>query len=161
MAPDSYPIEAGWAELRDDGSIVSAGMLIKRPSGWTDWSPSSGRIHGITRADLLESGQPAELVVEALEATLGDRLVYSDAPEAEAMWADRLYRHVGLMRRWRIGDAIARMATFVGDQADQDILEQYLGSSRPHRAEADARLLATAYASLRDRWRARRGLGHA
>ena len=85
----SYPISCG---------LVVGGhsyyWIIKPEPTWSDWSPQSQLIHGLTRDDLLQHGIPASQVrTEILAALANQDTVYSDAPQFERLWGNKLGLH--------------------------------------------------------------------
>jgi DNA polymerase III epsilon subunit-like protein len=78
----SYPIEVGL--VATDGREYQA--LIRPQPDWTDWSPGSEKIHGISRATLMAEGQPADMVARQVLAFIGDSIIYSDAPTCDDIW---------------------------------------------------------------------------
>ena len=77
-------------------------------------------------------------------------MVFSDAPEREAQWPDRLYKAAGRTRRWRIGDALAVAQPLVRTPPDHEYWRWFrLERPRSHRAASDAIALAQVYAHLR------------
>lgn len=155
LSPKSYPIEVGWAEVLPDGAIRSEALLVCPAPSWVDWSSEAERIHGITRRQLADHGRPIDEVVAALDAAFGSGVAFSDAPDAESRWTNRLYAAAGRKRAWRIGDAIPLLRAIAATEADSSWLSAHLEEPRRHRADADARVLAEAYAELRRRRRAR------
>ena len=151
LSASSFPIEVGWAEVLVDGSVRSKAMLIRPADGWVDWAEQAERIHGISRGQLEELGRPATEVVEELDVAFGDDTVLSDNPAWEVMWTDRLYLAAGRERPWRIGNAIALLRATAASSSDDFWLSAHLEDTRLHRADADAAVLAEAYAELRRR----------
>ncbi len=151
LSAASYPIEVGWAEVLPDGSVQSQAILIRPDRDWTDWSAEAEGIHGIERTQLDDLGQPIDQVVAALDAAFGTRVAFSDAPQWEVIWTDRLYRAAGRRRRWRIGDALPLLRATAASNRDNIWLSVHLADTRLHRADADARVLAEAFAELRRR----------
>ena len=79
----SYPISVG---------LVLGGRsyyweIAPKPE-WTDWSDSSEKIHGLSLSHLKENGQPATEVCQQLQEVIGThRIIYSDQPSWESLWA--------------------------------------------------------------------------
>lgn len=153
LDPSSYPFEAGWATVHPDLSITSNAILIVPEPDWTDWSPQAEQVHCIRRCWLDEHGRPALEVAEAMNSVFGSGVVFSDAPQFEALWTRRLYDAVGLRRTWRIGDAIPLLRATAPSKADNSWLSAHLEDTRLHRADLDALVLAEGYVEMRRRRR--------
>ena len=104
LSGKSYPIEVAWSD--QEGQIES--LLINPehyPANWTDWDPSSERIHGLSRAYLVEHGKPPLMVAERMNQQLQDQVLYSDAPEYDGVWLRRLFDAAGLEAAFELADA--------------------------------------------------------
>lgn len=86
----SFPIEVGWALPNGD---VEAHLIVPAV-GWTEWSPKSEAIHGLSLDYLIREGRPvAEVAARVLEVfSAPDAIVASDNPRWEQMWLNRLMR---------------------------------------------------------------------
>src|SRR6266404_3436249 len=94
----SYPIEIGWAIPFGE----ERGFLIRPATGWTYWSAVAEEVfHGISRDVLLREGISTAEAVRQLETALIRHEVYSEDPEQDGWWLERLYRATG--QRCRIG----------------------------------------------------------
>jgi hypothetical protein len=84
----SFPIEIGWCNV--DG--LGEAHLIRPNPDWTEWSPASERIHGISREQLAAEGEPVGLVARRAAAALANEghAVLSDAVTYDQTWLDRL-----------------------------------------------------------------------
>lgn len=104
LSGKSYPIEVAWSDL--EGNIESW-LIDPRhyPDDWTDWDPSSERLHGLSRAYLAEHGKPPLTVAQRMNAQLRDQRLYSDAPEYDGFWLRRLYEAAGLKAAFELADA--------------------------------------------------------
>lgn len=151
LAPDSFPIEVGWAVVGADLTITSDAILIVPQADWTDWHPQAEKVHGIRRCWLDQYGLPALEVAEAMNRVFGTGVVFSDAPAWEEMWTRRLYDAVGVRRTWRIGDAIPLLRATAPSKDDNHWLTFHLLDTRLHRADADALVLADGYVEMRRR----------
>lgn len=147
----SWPIEVGWATVAADLSVTATAILIRPEPDWLDWSIQAQGVHGIDLAFAREHGHPASQVAEALNEAFGSGVVFSDACEWEVQWTKRLFAAVGVQRTWRIGDALPLLRATASTASDNHWLTARLSERRPHRADADARLLAEAYSELRRR----------
>ena len=104
LSGKSYPIEVAWSDL--EGNIES--WLINPqnyPDGWTDWDPSSERLHGLSRVYLAEHGKPPLMVAQRMNQQLREQRLYSDAPEYDGFWLRRLFEAAGLEPEFRLADA--------------------------------------------------------
>jgi hypothetical protein len=149
----SYPIEVGYASLNfENGEIVSDGFLIAPERNWFDWSKESEKIHGIPRVDCIQYGTPANEAALQLNTVFGNNPVFCDAPSFDGMWNRRLFEYRGdfkpTFKIQSIWDLI--MGFLPEEEIDYDILIAWrmeavriLSTPNPHRAEADARLLAS------------------
>jgi len=93
LSESSFPIEIAWID--QDGRSES--HLIRPANTWLEdgcpgWSAVSEKVHGISLQRLMAEGHPvtdvALRVVEVLSAE--GALVYSDAPEWDATWLEKL-----------------------------------------------------------------------
>jgi hypothetical protein len=141
LGSNSFPTELGWAIISEDGSVESSSCLIKPPSRWTlyanAWSAASERLTGITREMLERNGLlPSDAMKGFLEA-VGDRELFSDAPDFDSYWLGMLIEAAGTsIQLSKIGDA-------------KDLVERMEVSGPCHRAETDARRLALAFVAAR------------
>ncbi|QPH53962.1 hypothetical protein [Pontivivens ytuae] len=150
----SWPIEIGFAWIGRNGSVASTGWLIQPDPSWdeADWSPASAAVHGIPRP-ALEAAVPAAEVAAWAREVIGDAVLLSDAPTFDQRWLDRLLAAGGIGEGPKIHDLDAAAAdAFSARSLDDEgpILALYKALDRaphPHRAEADARGLAEAWAA--------------
>lgn len=84
---DSYPIEVG--VVLADGQKYCA--LIKPAFDWHFWSGEAEAVHGLSRELVIEHGKPVWMVVNELNAFLGNRVAYSDGWVVDKPWLSRLY----------------------------------------------------------------------
>jgi hypothetical protein len=101
----SYPISVAWND--DQGTIE---RLLIDPSGvasWgeADWSAQAESVHGLDRERLRKNGWPPDYVVERLIASVPSGELYSDAPEFDERWLDRLFTVVGIPRPFTVRHA--------------------------------------------------------
>jgi hypothetical protein len=153
LADDSYPIEIGWAA--EDGSTEA--HLIRPAPSWSDWDPAAEAVHGITREQLRDEGEPHEQVARRTLEALGGHDLFVSAPSWDGKWMSVLLRSVGLPRhalrlkdsddahRQAVGeilhgrvtdDEIALVAARLLGQARREVV---VGAPR-HRALADAQV---------------------
>jgi hypothetical protein len=152
LAKESYPIEVGYARLDlSSGEIISDGFLIAPEKSWFDWSPESEKIHGINRIDCVQYGTSAMVAAENLNERFGTNPVFCDAPSFDGMWNRRLFETVDFKPSFKILSIWDLIMGFLPeDDVDVDIMFAWrmeavriLSTPNPHRAEADARLLAS------------------
>jgi len=86
----SYPIEVAW--VSHDLSRGWSG-LIRPATGWgeLDWNPESGKVHGISRHQLVMVGMDPCEVAARLNADLAGAEVLSDSPGTDGRWLQTLY----------------------------------------------------------------------
>jgi hypothetical protein len=94
LAKLSYPIEVAW--VFEDGTGES--HLIHPAVGWTDWDDSAAQIHRISRAELLNSGEPHGDVARRMLAILTGHLLHASSPSWDGKWLSVLLRAAGLPR---------------------------------------------------------------
>jgi hypothetical protein len=90
---ESWPVEVGYAA--SDGA--EDGFLVARHRDWSmeHWDRNSANLHGISLADLDESGISAAAAVDRLAAKLSNTIVVSDAPAFENHWLRRMSTAAG------------------------------------------------------------------
>jgi hypothetical protein len=100
----SFPVEVAW--VAEDG--VGESHLIRPAPGWTEWSPASERIHGISRSRLEAEGEDHLAVARrVLEVLHPDRaVVFSDNPAFDGFWLDMLLTAAGCFPIPRLLDAV-------------------------------------------------------
>ena len=147
-----YPIEVGWC-----GADLSPISFLVRPlSTWgiDDWSPSSERIHGITRRCLLEAGADAYDVADWLNTACRGRTVLSDNPANDSAWLRKLYRDTKIEQEFTLLDAVHAAGVVAGlsglSQSEaQSLLDRiHRRFPHPHRAGPDARRSAAEFLVL-------------
>ncbi|QPH55658.1 hypothetical protein [Pontivivens ytuae] len=154
LSDRSWPIEIGFAWIGVDEAVHSTGRLIRPDPSWdeADWSPASAAVHGIPRP-ALAIAMPAAEVADWAREMIGEAVLLSDAPTFDQRWLDRLLAAGGISEGPKIHDLDAAAAdTFSARSLDEEgaILAFYKALDRtphPHRAEADARGLAEAWAA--------------
>lgn len=141
LAPESWPIEIGFAWLAHGRVAVRSTLIVPRRAWRRDvWSAEAEAMHGLTQETLL-SGRPADLVAADTDA-FADFVLVSDNAPWDQLWLDRLREgrerlEVRPLRRV----AIERL-----DGAALDLLALGLLRTRaPHRAGGDAGRLARAW----------------
>lgn len=91
---ESYPIEIAWGGAV--GGIESFLISPEDVLGWSDWSLHSQRIHGLKKKDLLVNGLSPVDVITKVGEKLEGRDVYSDNPDFDGMWFNKLYLGAGI-----------------------------------------------------------------
>jgi hypothetical protein len=94
LAKRSYPIEVAW--IFEDRR--SASYLIRPAPGWIDWDGEAEKLHGISRADILERGTPHDEVAHVMLDQLSDHAVHVTAPSWDGKWLSVLLRAASLPR---------------------------------------------------------------
>jgi hypothetical protein len=97
----SYPIEIGWVDETGAGES----HLIRPAPDWTSWSQASETIHGISREMLAREGRDHDWVARRVAEALAEAdAVYTDAPEWDQAWLDRLTDAAGLPPACQLAD---------------------------------------------------------
>jgi DNA polymerase III epsilon subunit-like protein len=153
-ALDGYPIETGWVYIAEGTeTLVSEGYLVRPTSDWTlhgHWDPRAEALHGITPEQLSAQGRPPQQVAQQMNRVLASRELFSDSALDEA-WLRQVFDEAGLepaftIRRFDAIRLIVQLAAgrgitkgrFASAQREAQRL-----APRTHRAEPDARHLAT------------------
>jgi hypothetical protein len=94
---DGFPIEVGWCD--QDGNSES--HLIRPAWNWTDWDIRAERVHGISREQLADRGEPyeaaAKLVADMLARCRREGvIVASDNPDYDREWLAKLLRRADI-----------------------------------------------------------------
>jgi hypothetical protein len=141
--PAAWPVEIGYAWLTDGGIARRSAIIAPRPD-WPlhAWSEAAADVHGISlRA--ARAGIDADRVAAETDA-FADFEVVSDNPRWDQMWLDRL-------RAGRPMIPVRSLKAVIGERLDAveaDAVALALFRTRaPHRAGADARRLAEAWAA--------------
>ena len=124
----SYPVEIAWIGV---GNNDFDSFLIKPEPHWIQWDEQAEATHGLSRSVITRVGLSAKEVVSRLDNDLINQEVFSDAPEWDGYWLDRLYNAAQKNRRW----ALKRVNI---DFSDRE------WSLMPHRALSDAEHIASA-----------------
>lgn len=135
---ESYPIEVGIC--LSNGETHS--WLIKPHVLWKDWSGKAAKIHGISREELETKGTDCIEVANALNALLGDELVYCDAWTFDSFWLHRLFKTSGIKHSFQI-ESISAILNDAQIERWQDVHNATIEDmSLPrHRASNDALIL--------------------
>jgi len=93
LGPQSYPIQIAWCDPY--GNIKSHMINVYLyPDHYRDWDPAAQKIHGLSRKHLMSIGKPPELVVEHMIEELSGKTIYTDAPDYDGFWVERLFQSV-------------------------------------------------------------------
>lgn len=134
----SYPIEV--AVALDNREIH--GFLIRPETHWTHWSEQAQALHGISRQELEQQGEPAKQVAQSLNDLLKGTVVYSDAWGFDNSWVGRLFHDVDVVPLFRI-ETINRLLDHTQMErwhTTKEEVWQRSGQSR-HRASVDVHVL--------------------
>lgn len=90
LSQNSWPIEIGCSRLIN-GQTVTRSSFIRPDPTWEleDWNPAAQKVHGIGLNDL-EGAPPAIDVARLLYPDLSTCMVFSDQPQFETHWLNRL-----------------------------------------------------------------------
>ncbi|TAN58924.1 MAG: hypothetical protein EPN20_15730 [Magnetospirillum sp.] len=145
LAPESYPIEVGWADL--DGKTGS--ILIRPALGWTHWDSDAELMHCISRARLAEKGTDPTVAAKHVAEIFKDRTLISDSPDYDGRWLAKLFGVADLTPP-RLTHARSLIQGIASDlkrtQLDWTLALEQADNLAPvlHRAAADALNMATA-----------------
>jgi hypothetical protein len=136
LGASSWPIEVGWS-FED---AVTDSVLISPSPAWpmTAWDPKAERLHGITPRMLADLGLDAAATCERLDAALGARVVYSDAPDWDSFWMLRLYQAAGRRCAIKLNDFTRLMPPLTQEQKSRLLQQADRLAPRRHRAAEDA-----------------------
>lgn len=150
---NSYPVEVGWS----DCDLRTEGFLVRPTPTWSieDWSLQAEKIHGISREETELHGVPVEEIAVRLNEALDGMMVFSDNVEFDTRWLMRLFRAANAAPAFVLHDwvqqcrleAARRWLSQKEVSEIERIAKEELG--RPHRAQLDARYLASVYRALR------------
>lgn len=144
-----YPIEVGWCRITPDGSLTSAGKLIRNDE-WLDeyqrWDWRAEQIHHISRSNIMEWGVLPAAVMAWLNENLAGCRVYADSP-MDGIWLRELASAARIEPTFHLADFVSLLPN---DPARLDVAVAHAARDEPktHRAEQDARHLAAYYVAL-------------
>jgi hypothetical protein len=156
---EGAPIEVGWAFINaDTGSIESEGHLIRPPLDWAieeNWDFVAEALHGISLHQLRTQGRPVWEVADRMNHVLAGRELYSDSPLDE-IWVMRIFDEAGVdpAFTFRRTDAEVLISSAAAarnlDAGAYERAKQQAERNAPrrHRAESDARHLASLWAAI-------------
>ena len=139
----SWPVEIGWAYA--DGEPQS--FLIRPDPSWSmaAWDPGAEKLHGISIARLEQEGFEATAACARIAEALGDRDVYSDAPDWDAYWMMRLFAAAGRKMPFVIREFSRLMPPLSTEEKSSILTAADAMAPRRHRAADDARHLQALY----------------
>ncbi|MFN0024089.1 MAG: hypothetical protein ACKVS5_09320 [Parvularculaceae bacterium] len=109
------------------------------------WDDKAARLHGITPRMLSDFGLDAAEGCKRLNAALSGRIVYSDAPDWDAFWMQRLFRAAGRRCDIRLHDFARAMPVLTAAEKARLLSQADRLAPRRHRAAEDALHLYTLY----------------
>ncbi len=141
-----FPAEAGFCKVEADRSMHQAAKLIYHPL-WLDqverWDDQAERLHGISRADLVRSGESPAMVMNWLNRELNGTIALVDS-QLDKKWLRELADAAGVEPTFHLEDiAWAFSGPEVAREADS--LEADLICRAIHRAGPDAEHMAVRY----------------
>jgi hypothetical protein len=139
LHPDSYPIEVGIFDLADPAKRIS--FYIKPEPQWTHWDYNAELIHGLSREQINEFGISVTEACERINAVC-DSVMVSDAPGFDANWLSVLYDAANMTPSFDI----VGIETVVPWDKFSNCVSYLAQQHRPHRALADAEIIARAIA---------------
>ena len=120
LSKRSYPIEVGW--VAEDGT--GEAHLIRPAPDWTDWDASAEVVHGISRAQLMNEGEPHEMVCARLVELFDANVVHAGAPSWDGHWLSMLLRAAGRPRHLlRLADTEAAFTAAARDRLGEGATE--------------------------------------
>lgn len=139
LHPDSYPIEVGIYDVYNPDNRIS--FYIKPEPNWTYWDYNAEQIHGLSREQIEEFGVPVTEACKRLNE-ICDSVLISDAPGFDANWLNVLYDAANMNPTFDV----VGIQTVVPWDRYSDCVAYMSQQKRPHRALADAELIARAVA---------------
>ena len=146
LRKQSYPIEVGWVDEAGRGEA----HLIRPAPGWDEWDETAEAVHGISRQELFEQGEPHDAVCARVIAAFEGNVACASAPTWDGHWLSMLLRAAGRPRHLlRLAGSnevfmdTARARLGAGSEAAEALVARAKAEigSQPvtHRALADAR----------------------
>lgn len=104
LRPESYPIEVAWNNRQGEihSWLINPELSIDK---WDEWDSAAERLHGLKRETLIEQGVSPQVVAQHALSNLPS-VIYSDNPDFDAFWLDRLFAACGLSHPYIVKDAI-------------------------------------------------------
>lgn len=151
LGPGTWPVEIGVSGFIN-GGVQTYSTLIKPDPSWDQslWSSASEQVHGISRS-ALDIAPAARSILPFLRNNWADIILFSDAPEHDQRWLDRLAELNSGLTLPRIQDFDAVAATFHTGLRLDAVYEKLERIKAPHRAGPDAaRLMRAVMAGFED-----------
>lgn len=146
---EGYPIEVGWAIVRDFKVTTESHLIRPTPNWYFDdfrWSTDSEAVHGIARGNLLDHGELPANVAARMTELFSNKILYSDAPSYDFAWIVELY-HAAFKDHSAVPFKLADVSGLYEDEdTDERKFEREVRKRRKfkveHRAAEDALNLA-------------------
>jgi len=145
---DSYPIEIAWNA--PNGELTS--FLIKPHKEWTYWSETAEKLHRISRNELEQDGISLKQACAQLNDAFSGGHIFSDAPDFERHWLDRLYDTARMKRPFAIKNISeipriknAQSAPMINSLYEQSLKQAFTELGDRHRAAVDVKAMMRAY----------------
>ncbi|MEK7413052.1 MAG: hypothetical protein AAB263_07030 [Planctomycetota bacterium] len=100
---ESWPISVAWCE--HTGEIRRYLINPSSVPEWTHWDPAAEKLHGLDRERLARNGWSPADVTARIDDALRGGLAFSDAPDFDTTWLQRLYAAAGRPMPFRIESA--------------------------------------------------------
>jgi hypothetical protein len=101
---ESYPIQVAYN--LPNGKIVSYLINPYCVDDWDDWDLYAQQaIHGFSREQLRKQGKDPLWVANMMNEQLNGQVLYTNAPDYDGFWRDRLFNAVGMERTFRFSSA--------------------------------------------------------
>ena len=147
----SYPIEIAWNN--SNGEILK--RLIKPSSDWTSWDPEAECIHGITREEIEQDGISVDDMCSLIKESLTGITVYSDAPELERFWLNRLFQESEDINCPILTLGVSKIPTIKEICYERGLYDKFKNQAVDevgiiHRADADVRILMSVFQQALD-----------
>ena len=125
--------------------------LVKPLDDWTHWQESAEKIHGITRQQLVDEGQPPRLVADELNELLTGKTVYSDGWGVDRTWLALLFYEANVLQAFRLDSVYSLLKeTELERWATQRDEVLALTGMVPHRAGTDALVIQKTFIHLKE-----------
>ena len=143
LGDQCFPVEIGFVFA---ASLVGWSALIQPIPTWLgrkSWEQKAESLHGLPLDRLLKEGADVVDVTVALNHTLADKQVFSDAPDFDGHWLSMLFAAARKEPAFELHDSAELFCSAVTVQIDASIAPpQAEISLRRHRARDDACALA-------------------
>ncbi len=146
LGPASWPIEVGWCFPDEEPEA----LLIKPADDWADeaWDHNAEALHGLSQQKLRKNGFGIEEVCQRLNAALGKKEVYSDAPDWDGFWLYRLFSAAGAKQGFDLRDFGELLRSFPPEKVSAAISAATQTAPHRHRAREDVLHMQAVYTSV-------------